>query len=339
MSRRAAISALFFLLGLCLFVYLVASFGAATIVSHVAVVGWRLPAVFLIWLVIYVLNTAAWRLALGSNGAGVGTGRLFMITVSGFVINYLTPVVALGGEPYKAGALSGAMGTRKAISSVVLYRMVHLLGHMSFLLAGIAAAFLFVPLRPAVAIALAAAGLFIGVVIFLTLRGSRDGVFDTIGRWVAKSRLLGFLSRPLERYRGELSGLDRVITDVYRHDRPAFVASVALEFLSRLLMGVEVFVILGALGHVVSLSEAVYVYVMYSIAINLFFFIPMNVGAREGGILIGMEGLAADPATGISVGIILRIREFAWIAIGLLFIAIVPGLKREVEGDDAPAGR
>ena len=337
MSRRAAISALFFILGICLFVYLVASFGAGTIIAHVAAAGWQLLAVFLLWFVIYALNTTAWRLALGANRGGVGIGRLFMITVSGFVINYLTPVVALGGEPYKAGALSGPMGAQKAISSVVLYRMVHLLGHMTFLLAGIAAAFLFVPLRPAVTAALAATGLVVGIVIFLTLRGTRDGVFDRIAAVVTRRRFLRFLSGPVERYRGELAGMDRVITDVYRHDRPAFVASVALEFLSRLLMGVEVYVLLGALGHDVSFSAAVYVYVMYSIVINLFFFIPMNVGAREGGILIGMEGLAADPATGVSVGIMLRIREFAWIAIGLLFIVIAPGLKEEGKGENPPA--
>ena len=100
---------------------------------------------------------------LGEAGRGIGAGELFLITVSGFVINYITPVAALGGEPYKIGVLSWRMGAQMAISSVVLYRMVHLLGHMALLLAGIVAALLFVPLHSAVAWPLGVAGVVIGI--------------------------------------------------------------------------------------------------------------------------------------------------------------------------------
>src|SRR6185436_1175638 len=135
-SRRTAIPALFFLLGLSLFVYLVDRIGAAEILDRIVSSGWGIVAAFFIWFVIYLLNTSAWRLALGRNGDSIGAVELFMITVSGFVINYITPLVALGGEPYKVGALSGRLGAQGAIPAVVLYRMVHLLGYMSLLFAG-----------------------------------------------------------------------------------------------------------------------------------------------------------------------------------------------------------
>jgi uncharacterized protein (TIRG00374 family) len=333
LPRGAAISALFFILGLGVFVWLVASFGVGAILESIAAGGWSLLSIVLIWFLIYALNAGAWKLAMGPNGRGIGAARLFMITVSGFVINYITPVVALGGEPYRAGALAGAIGARKAIPSVVLYRMVHLLGHMSLLLAGILLAFLTVPLTAAATAGLAAAAAAIALVIFVTLDGTRRGVFDRIATFVGRHRVLGFLSRPLARYRGELGQMDAVLTGVYRNDRASFVSSVALEFLGRVLMGVEVFIVLRALGYSPSLPEALYVYVMYSIVINILFFVPMNVGAREGGILLGMEGMSADPLAGMSVGVILRIREFVWIAIGLLFILLTP---RRPGGD--PAG-
>jgi len=63
------------------------------------------------------------------------------------------------------------------------------------------------------------------------------------------------------------------------------------------------------------------------------------VGSREGGILLGMGGLAADPLTGVSVGIIIRIREFAWIAIGLLFILILPRIQRRGLSGEGDPGR
>jgi uncharacterized protein (TIRG00374 family) len=338
LRRSPAIPALFFLLGLGVFVYLVASFGLGDILDRIASGGWGVLAAFLIWFVIYALNTAAWRLALGDNGRGIGTVELFMITVSGFVINYITPLVALGGEPYKVGALSGKLGTQKAISSVVLYRMVYLLGHMGLLLAGIITAFLFVPLRPPLAAGLGVAGVVIAVVIFLTLNGTRNGLFERLSKAAAKRRYLGFISRLISKHAGDLAEMDRVITDVYHNNRRSFVLSVALEFLSRLLMGLEIFVVLRSLGTDVGLPAALTIYVMYSIVINVMFFIPMNVGAREGGILLGMEGLAADPVTGVSVGIILRIREFAWIAIGLLFILLQPRLSGKRGEEAASAG-
>ncbi len=336
MPRGAALPALFFLLGLGLFVWLIAGFGPAAIASHIAAGGWSLLTIVLIWLVIYLLNAAAWKLVLGETGGKIGTGELFLITVSGFVINYITPVIALGGEPYKITALTRRMGAQKAISSVVLYRMVHLLGHMALLLAGIVAAFLFVPLPSALAWPLGVAGAAIAGVMFLTLNGTRDGVFDRLGRTLGRFRFLAFLSGPLGTYRGELAEMDRVLTDTYRNDRRRFILSVALEFLGRLLMGVEVWVILAALGHDVSPAAALHVYVVYSIVINILFFIPMNVGAREGGVMLGMESVAADPVTGVSVGLIIRIREFIWIAIGLLFILVSSRLQRRPH---TPAGR
>lgn len=327
MRRGSAIPAFFFLLGAGVLAYLVVTFGVGEILSRIASGGGGLLAAFLIWFVIYTLNALAWRLALGRNGIAVGAAELFLVTVSGFAINYITPVVALGGEPYKVGALAPAMGTQRAISSVVLYRMVHLLGHMALLLAGILLAFLFVPLRPGIAAGLAASGVVIIALILLTLNGTRHGLFDRLARAAGRRRWLGFLAKPLSKYGGELSEMDRVITHVHRHDPRAFALAVALEFLGRALMGAEVFVVLRSLGVDASLPAAMTVYVMYSIVINVLFFVPMNVGAREGGILLGMEGLASDPVTGMSVGIILRIREFLWIGLGLLFILILPRFR------------
>ncbi|HLB01246.1 MAG TPA: flippase-like domain-containing protein, partial [Bacteroidota bacterium] len=275
------ISAGFFILGLVIFGSLVLSFGIGKILDNLASAGPGLALAVLIWLAIYLLNTLSWKLALGPAGDATSFGKLFMITVTGFIINYITPVVALGGESYKVQALSGGMGSPGAVSAVVLYRMVHLLGHMLLLLAGIAVAFFVVMLNPPMAVALGLAGLVILAVIGLTLKGAREGVFDRIAAVVGKYRILTFLARPVGAYREELAAMDRVLTGVARNDRRAFLLSILLEFISRVLMGVEVWIVLGALGAGVSPLQAIFVYVTYSIAINLFFFIPMNVGARE----------------------------------------------------------
>src|SRR5689334_25429262 len=65
-------------------------------------------------------NAGAWKLLLGARHDGpaprVPFFRLFRITVSGFGINYVTPFLAPGGEPYKGTALSRLPGPRRAAS-------------------------------------------------------------------------------------------------------------------------------------------------------------------------------------------------------------------------------
>jgi hypothetical protein len=60
----------------------------------------------------------------------------------------------------------------------------------------------------------------------------------------------------------------------------------------------------------------------------------MNLGAREGGLYLGLESLALTPLLGVYLGIVMRLREFVWILFGLLFI-LLTGEKGGVgaEGD------
>lgn len=312
----------FFIVGLALFVWLISRFGMDRIMENIRRAGWSMAYVILVWLAVYLLNAAAWRIVLGNRGSALSFHRLFMITVSGFVINYITPVVALGGEPYKVNALSASMGPQRSLSAVVLYRMVHLLGHMLLLLTGIVGALLVLSLPPGISLALALAGTAIVLVIFFTLAGHRNGIFQRLGVLVSKIPFLRRAGSALHNYEDDLREMDVVITDAYHHERLKFYGAILLEYASRVLMGVEVYLILHGVGVETSLVSALFLYVSYSIIINLLFFIPMNLGAREGGLILGLESLALPPLLGVYLGVVMRIREFFWILVGLGFILI-----------------
>jgi uncharacterized protein (TIRG00374 family) len=322
MARVRTSNIIFFLAGLGIFAFLVVEFGLDQVQANVHRAGWSLAYVVLVWLGIYLLNTAAWRLVLGTHGAGIGFRRLFMVTVSGFVINYITPVVALGGEPYKVNALAGALGSGRSVSAVVLYRMVHLLGHMFLLLTGVAGALAFLSLGAGVNAALAVAGVLIAAVIALTMLGHRYGIFARLVRLVAAVPFLTSVGAKLAAHEASLEEMDRTITEVYHERRGTLYAAVFLEYLSRALMGVEVYLILHGVGVEVSLPSALFLYLVYSIVINVMFFIPMNIGAREGGLYLGLESLALTPLLGVYLGIVMRLREFFWIILGLVFILL-----------------
>lgn len=319
---------MFFILGLSVFVYLLRQFGFDQIVENVRKAGWSLWYVIGVWCAIYILNTLAWKLALGDRGNGVQPVKLFMVTVSGFVLNYITPVVALGGEPYKVRALAGSMETSRSLSAVVLYRMVHLLGHMFLLLTGVIVALLTLQLPAGVNIALVCSGAAIGAVILITISGHRGGIFIRLKTFLARVPVLNRLATALEKYETSLHEMDETITNVYHHERKRLYLSVLLEYISRVCMGIEVYLILRGVGVETTIASALFIYVVYSIIINILFFIPLNIGAREGGLYLGLEALALPPLLGVYLGIVMRVREFFWIALGLLFILVTSRKER-----------
>lgn len=320
--KSRAVNIAFFAAGLGVFAFLVVKFGVDRIVTNIDKAGWSLLYVIAVWFAIYVLNASAWKLVLGAQGRGIRLRRLFMITVSGFVINYITPVLALGGEPYKIKALERFLGSQHSVSAVVLYRMVHLIGHMLLLLTGILAAVLFLDLPRAVVLSLLVLGVLIVFVVALTLSAHRQGVFQRLGGILGRIRFLGRIRTVVASYRSDLASMDELITNAYRHERIKFYSAIFLEYLSRVCMGIEVYLILRGIGVDTSIVSALFLYVSYSIIINLLFFIPLNLGAREGGLAIGLGSLALPPLLGVYLGVVMRIREFFWILLGLLFILL-----------------
>jgi uncharacterized protein (TIRG00374 family) len=318
----------FFAFGLAAFVYLALRFGLDQIAANIQRAGWSLVTIVLLWMIVYLLNTFAWMLTLGTDGRKIRFGRLFMVTVSGFVINYVTPVVALGGEPYRVSALSESMGTGHSISAVIVYRMVHLLGHMFALLTGIIAALIVLPLPLSVTLSLGAGAVVVCCVIIVTLMGHRHGVFEKLQSGLARIPVVRRFAVLLEKYRSNFKEMDLAITGPYHHARGKFLLAIFLEYVSRICMGFEVYVILRGIGIEVDPASAFFLYVLYSMIINLLFFIPLNLGAREGGLALGLESLSLPPLLGVYLGVVMRIREFFWILLGLSFMLLSVDRKK-----------
>ena len=101
--------------------------------------GLYLPLILVLWLVIYLINTSSWYIILRSGGpiSTLSFSRLFKFTVSGFAINYVTPVGLMGGEPYRIMELKPYVGVERATSSVVLYVMMHIFSHFVFWIAAV----------------------------------------------------------------------------------------------------------------------------------------------------------------------------------------------------------
>ena len=100
--------------------------------------GGYLPLVLLLWLVIYFINALSWFVIIrGGKPSPVSFLRVYKFTVSGFALNYVTPVGLMGGEPYRIMELTPYLGVERATSSVILYVMMHIFSHFCFWLASV----------------------------------------------------------------------------------------------------------------------------------------------------------------------------------------------------------
>ncbi len=210
---------------------------------------------------------------------------------------------------------------------------------MLILLAGIFAALYFVPLPESLKWVLIPAGAVMLLIVVLILSGLRSGVFHRVQAIVDKIWPLHRLSKSLRAHEHDFHEMDRVVTHVYLDHRAKFLLAVLFEFLCRACMGLEVYFILHGSGVSISLVSALFLYVAYSIIINIVFFIPLNLGVREGGLYLGLESLALPPVLGIYLGVMIRIREFIWILLGLLLILPLTKMRsKELPVPEGPAG-
>lgn len=324
---RSALPWLLFGGGVLFFLYLLDRFGVSNLIRSVYTARWNLLVIVLLWVPIYLLNTAAWGLLLGPYGRGLSYGHLFLLTVSGFALNYATPFAHLGGEPYKVYVLSRRIGTPGAVAAVVAYRMVHMLGHMGMLISGAVLTVVLVPLPRSVrdALGLSAVGL-------LTLAGwivsrHRRGLFTQLFGWMARNGLMRRLRGRWSLSPEVLREMDDVVTHVYRHHPGRFLGACLLEYLSRLLMVLEVYLAIRGVGLSVSLLGAVVIHTVWSLIINALFVVPFSAGVQEAGFYVVLPAFRLDPLVSVYLSTVVRIRELAWILVGLGMAAAL-GFRR-----------
>jgi len=337
---------LLLVIGLLTFVALVWHIGLTPIIEAATSLG---PgAVFVILLpsvLMYVCEAYGWRLTLGAQAHRVSFWRLWAIRTAGEVVNMTTPAAYVGGEPLKAYLLKRqGVPIVDAMASVVTAKTIMTLAEVLFVLVGIV---LSLWTMSAIRIpSLAATGsstpvgaamftvtvLLFGIVVFLTMQ--RRGLF--IG-------LLGLLRRCrirvsyLESREEKLRALDAAINGFYARDRRALVFSIGMFFIGWLAESLEVYVILYYIGPPTDVPTAIAIGALAVVIKGGAFFIPGSIGAQEGGYLLLLMAYGYSNLAGITFAILRRVRELAWILIGLVCLAALGGFREPVAAAMAEA--
>ncbi|AXE18708.1 UPF0104 family protein [Runella rosea] len=324
MKSATIYKALFLVLGVIFLGYMIYGMGLDVIGANIQKMGfWFIPVIGS-WLVIYVLNAFAFKAIIEEPqlpASNLSFWSVLRLTITGYVINYITPFVALGGEPYRIMLLKPALGIRKATSSVLLYSLMHMFSHVLFWLASIVLIVAFVPLST---LMLAGCGLMLVVGLVLGFwfirvyqRGFTVSTFRLLEKiYFVNKMVKGFMAEKID----ALHEIDEQIRILYAERKPRFYASLGLEFAARVVGCAEIYFTAQAIGLDMSITESLIVSSGSSLFANLIFFFPMQLGTREGGLALALQSIGMPAATGLFIGIVVRIRELVWIGIGLLLL-------------------
>lgn len=327
MKKAKLAKNIFFILGALALGIMVYSIGLGNIWRDMKQTGWWYIPIIGMWVIVYIINTLSLYIILrdGSEETKkIGFFRLFKLTISGFAINYITPFGLMGGEPYKIIELQPDIGIQKSTSSVLLSTMMRIVAHFIFWMVSIPLLLFLVPvLSDSVEI-----GMIIttGTTSLLLLWAYRIYTRGGVNRALIISSRLPFIGKKIKTYRvgnqEKISQMDELISDLYKNRKRDFFLSLSFEFIARILVCVEVILMMQAIKQPITFGESVLIESLQSLISNLFFFMPMQMGAREGGFVIVYGILSIPLAYGVFVSICKRIRELFWTLIGVVLIKI-----------------
>ncbi|MCD8203088.1 MAG: flippase-like domain-containing protein [Prevotella sp.] len=337
---RKRINNLFFVIGLTAVVIMLCTFHVSftELWAYIRQADYWLAAILGLWFFLYLLNTWAWHIIIrGSGPCTISFLRLMKLTVTGFALNYATPMGMIGGEAYRIMELSRYIDTQRATSSVVLFVMMHVFSHFWFWMTSIVVYLILaiaghLPLDTATGIVLLLAALFCCGGIYLFVRGYKYGMVVKLIRLIGKlPGLHHWGKRFSENHREDLQKIDRLISELHSQNKHSFFGSFFLEYVGRLLQSFEIFFMLmlfgingggGFTGCFMTFIHSFLILAFTSLFANLLGFLPLQLGGREGGFAMSMAQLGMTAGTAMFVSIICRVRELFWTSIGLLLMKI-----------------
>lgn len=295
--------------------------------------GYWLIAILGLWIFLYMMNAWTWRIIIrGSGDCPIPFWKILKLTITGFALNYATPAGLMGGEPYKIMELKPYIGTQRATSSVLLFAMMHIFAHFWFWTSSIAvylllAAFGILPINMGMGIVLVFMTCFCGAGIYLFMRGYKNGMVVKLIRLISHIPGCKKWGRNFsEGHQEDLMKIDRQISQLQSQNKRSFYGSFALEYIGRVLQSLEIYFMLllfeAGTGGALTFVYAFLILSFTSLFANLLFFLPLQLGGREGGFAMSVAQMGMTADIGMFVSIICRVRELFWTAIGLLLMKV-----------------
>jgi hypothetical protein len=316
-TRRIAVNLVFAAIGAALLVLTVRRVGWVEVQNSLTDIGWWYAAVILLGGVRFAARSRAWQVCAGA--VDLTFGRALAATLAGDALGNVTPLGLLASEPAKVFFINDRVSTVTAVSSVAAENAFYVASVLAMLGAGALTFF---------EVANVPEGLRLGAQALLgvVMLGGLAGV------WMMR-RQPAILSR-MARLAAEWSGRGRTAPDRLREIEVHFYAvltwpwtrivhAIAWEAAFHVAAVAEVFLILQLLpASNASLMQAFVLETTGRLIVVVFKFVPYRLGVDEAGSAMIARALALDPAIGVALALVRRLRILFWNAVGLLLLAM-----------------
>ena len=281
--------------------WIAASAGLVVIARDVALAGWVLPLTGAVYLAQLYLSAQAWRACLGKQA--VSPRYIFRLRWIREAINALLPVAQIGGQVVGAQLLA-RHGIRPAlaVAGTILDLTLEATAQVLFTLAGMSV--LLATRHDRAWLSVMGGG--------LALTAAGLAAFVVLQRAGGLRLVEALMTRLAARWPGtaawSLGGLHRTLM-ARQSDYRALLRAMILHTLSWSLGGIEVWLVLAALGHGVAALAALVIESLGMAARSAGFAEPGAVGVQEGGLVLvcSLFGVPAEAALALSV--LKRLRE------------------------------
>jgi hypothetical protein len=299
------------LLGAALFAYAVRRAGVAEILDGIRRVGWGLIIILALAGLRFLIRAECWRLCLPPT-ITFPLPRALAAFLAGDAVGNVTPLGLLVSEPTKVVLTRHHLAPRESVASLAVENLVYAASVIAMVGFGTVVLMTNVPMprRWAIAtVAALAAMLAAAAVAFRAMRGTWDPARGPRPQW--REQLASIRDEAIRFSGGHPQRLWRVF---------------GLDLAFHALAVVEVYVTLQWLvvDQRPTFVQAIVFEALNRVVTAIFKFVPFRVGIDEvsAGALAPM--LAVNPAAGVALAVVRKVRNLSWAAIGLALMAAHP---------------
>lgn len=307
-------------LGFFILYFLIKKIGLTAITDQIISMGWAfLFLMFFPALLQQLLFALAWQYSL--NGRVPGFLKVFFANIAGESVSYILPGTVIGGEPLKALYLRYHAGMHSSTASVIISKTTRAISMVAFVVFSLMVFLYFYQIPVAVKTSLGVVlGLIsIGTLIFLYLQ--KKGIFARLMVWINYVRLPERINKKknhfIEKKGHHLLKLDDQLINFYKTESGRFYFAIFVSLIGWAIGAIEIYLFLKFLGMPVSAMTALAIEALSLVINTCFLFMPAGVGTQEAGKVFIFKLLGMLAETGLTIGLLRRMRELVWTFMGL----------------------
>ncbi len=307
---------LFLTLGIGLLTWAVLTVDIKSVGVLLGQLGWGLFCILGIYSIVTWVDTISWKYAFKPEEAEtLPIWNLWKIRQIGEAFNIITPFGTMGGEPVKAQLIKDQYGLtfKQGIASQVVARTTFLGALITFMIPGIVILILSDTATNQFKIISATMLVVFTVCIFLFF------LFQTRG---SLGRVTAWLVRPIPSLKdsdflSQMKDLDALMSSYYRDHGDRLGQSVMFALVGWIIGLAELYATLYFLGAEVQFLDLWIMEAVSQLIRVCSFFIPLGIGAQEGGLVLIFSSIGFTADLGLAVSFVRRIKELLWVGLGL----------------------